>query len=104
MRYPAKKWKAVAVLMRDSTYSVLENLKDSPKGWTELRDLVNLTDGGLQNVLKELIQRNIVEEKLVRKRTGFKEKKYALTSKAKKEKIFEKARILKESLERVSGK
>ena len=102
MRYAPKEWKAVAVLMRDSTYSVLEALTDSPKTWTELRDAAGLTDGGLQKVLKEMIARNLVEEKLLSKKTGFKEKKYSLTSKAKKEKIYQKAKNLKESLEKLA--
>jgi len=101
MRYTPKEWKAVAILMRDSTYAVLEALTEGPKGWTELRDAARLTDGGLQKVLKEMIARNIVEEKLLSKKTGFKEKKYSLTLKAKKEDIYRKARVLKESLQRL---
>lgn len=102
MRYAPKKWNAVAVLMRDSTYSVLETLTENPKGWTELKEATGLTDGGLQKVLKEMLKRNLVEEKLISKKTGFKEKKYALTFKAKKERVYKKARDLKESLERIS--
>ena len=101
MRYTPKEWKAVAILMRDSTYAVLEALTEGPKGWTELKDAARLTDGGLQKVLKEMIARNIVEEKLLSKKTGFKEKKYSLTLKAKKEDIYRKARVLKESLQRL---
>ncbi|MFH1895164.1 MAG: hypothetical protein ABIJ74_01090 [archaeon] len=102
MRYSPKEWKAVAILMRDSTYAVLEALTESPKTWTELKTAANLTDGGLQKVLKEMINRNLVEEKLISKKTGFKEKKYSLTVKAKKEKIYEKAKQLKQSLERIN--
>ena len=102
MRYPAKKWKAVAILMRDSTYSVLEALIKGPKRWTELREYADLTDGGLQKVLKELIKSNVVVEVLVKTESGFKDKKYALSETARKEKIFDKAKELKESLERVA--
>ena len=101
MRYPPKKWKSVAILMRDSAYSVLEVLTRGPRGWTELRDYAELTDGGLQKVLKELIKSNVVVEVLIKKESGFKDKKYALNETARKEKIFEKAKELKESLERV---
>lgn len=104
MRYAPKQWKAVAILMRDSTYSVLEALTKGSKSWTELRDAARLTDGGLQKVLKEMIARRLVEEKLLAKKTGFKEKKYSLTAKAKKEKIYLKARDLKESLEKIAKK
>lgn len=104
MRYPSKKWKVVAVLMRDSTYSVLEALTEGPKTWTNLRNAVGLTDGGVQKVLKELLKMGIVEEVLISTEGGFKEKKYALTSKAKKERIYEKAKELKVSLEKVAGK
>lgn len=102
MRYPPKKWKVVAVLMRDSTYSVLETLTESPKTWTELKKAVGLTDGGLQKVLKDLLRMNIVKEVLISTERGFKEKKYALTDKARKERIYEKAKELKSSLEKVA--
>lgn len=101
MRYPAKEWRSVAVLMRDSTYAVLEALTERPHSWSELRDRASLTDGGLQKVLKELIEMRIVEETLVSSETGFKTKKYALTKQAKKEKLYEKALSLKESLKKV---
>lgn len=102
MRYPPKKWKLVAVLMRDSTYSVLEALTESPKTWTELKKAVKLTDGGLQKVLKEMLKMHIVEEVLISTDRGFKEKKYALTASARREKIYEKARDLRTSLENVA--
>lgn len=104
MRYPPKKWKLVAVLMRDSTYSVLEALTEEPKTWTELKRAVKLTDGGLQKVLKELLKMNIVEEVLASTEGGFKAKKYALTASARKEKIYEKAKDLRTSLEKVAEK
>lgn len=90
--------------MRDSTYSVLETLVEKPKGWKELKDATGLTDGGLQKVLKELVKSNVVEEVLVENPYGLKQKKYVITSKAKKERIFEKAKELKEALERLSKK
>jgi DNA-binding HxlR family transcriptional regulator len=102
MRYPAKKWRIVAILMRDSTYSVLEALNEGPKGWTDLREAADLTDGGLQKVLQELIRIRLVEETFVVKPTGFKEKKYTLTGPAKKSQIYEKAKDLKESLEKIA--
>lgn len=101
MRYPPKKWKAVAVLMRDSTYSVLETLTENPKTWTELKEAVGLTDGGLQKVLKELLKMNIITEILISTERDFKAKKYALTAAAKKEKIYEKAKGLKTSLDKL---
>ena len=103
MRYPAREWKSVAILMRDSTYAVLEALTEGPQSWSELRNRAMLTDGGLQKVLKELIRMRIVEETLVSSQSGFKAKKYTLTPQAKKEKLYEKALNLKESLKKVEG-
>lgn|SRR3989338_1490539 len=101
-RYSPRNWLAVAVLMRESSYLILESLSNGAKTWTELRTAAKLTDGGLQKVLKELLNRNLVEQKLVKKATGFKGSKYSLTPKARKEKIFEKAKGLKDSLERIN--
>lgn len=101
MRYPAKEWKGVAILMRDSTYAVLEALTERPHSWSELRDRAKLTDGGLQKVLRELIKMQIVEEILISNETGFKNKRYSLTKQAKKEKLYEKVLGLKESLKRL---
>ncbi|MDD5416466.1 MAG: hypothetical protein PHU12_00655 [Candidatus Aenigmarchaeota archaeon] len=104
MRYAPKEWNAVAVLMRDSTYSVLEALIESPKTWTELKNRAKLTDGGLQKILKEMLKRNLVEELFIKGESEFKIKKYAISKDAKKEKIYEKARELRKSLEKVSTK
>lgn len=101
-RYTPKNWLGVAILMRESSYLILEALSNGAKTWTELKTAANLTDGGLQKVLKELLNRNIVEQKLVKKATGFKSTKYSLTAKARNEKIFEKAKALKGSLEKLS--
>ena len=38
MRYAPKHWGSVAILMRDSTYSVLEAVIEKPKGWKELKE------------------------------------------------------------------
>jgi len=102
MRYAPVEWKGVAILMRDSSYRVMEALKQGKGTWTEIREHAKLTDGGLQKVLKALIQTGIVEEKLEKTETGIKAKRYYLSKKATKEKIYEKAKDLKESLERVS--
>ncbi|MBR9682553.1 MAG: hypothetical protein GOV02_02670 [Candidatus Aenigmarchaeota archaeon] len=102
MRYAPKEWKAVAVLMRDSTYSVLEAVEGSPKTWTELKKAANLTDGGLQKVLTEMLKRNLVEDVFVKEKSEFKVKKYAISEHAKKEKIYKKAKELKKSLEKVA--
>jgi len=102
MRYAPKEWKGVAVLMRDSSYKVMEALLVKKSSWTELKTHAGLTDGGLQKVLRELIKTGIIEEKLAETTTGIKAKRYYLTEKAKKEKIYEKAKELKESLERLS--
>jgi len=101
MRYAPKQWRAVAILMRDSSYAILEALTETPKTWTELKLSAKLTDGGLQKVLRELIKMNIVEETLVDSE-GFKKKKYALKRTARKEKIYEKAKDLKASLEKLA--
>lgn len=104
MRYPPKEWKLVAILMRDSTYSVLEALTEKSLGWTDLRETTGLTDGGLQKVLRELIRMNVVEEVLVKKDSGFKEKRYLLTSEARRERIYEKAKELRRSLEKLASR
>ncbi len=101
MRYAPKEWKGVAVLMRDSSYKVMEALLAGKASWTDLKGHAGLTDGGLQKVLRELIKTKIVEEGLEETPTGIKAKRYYLSPKAKKEKIYEKAKELKESLERV---
>ena len=104
MRYAPKNWKTVAILMRDSSYKVIEALLVSSRTWTELKTAASLTDGGLQKVLKELISLGLVEEKLEKTKTGLKAKKYFLSTRAKKEKIYQKAKDLKDSLERVGKK
>ena len=76
---------------------------EGPKSWTELKKAAGLTDGGLQKVLKEMIRLKITEEILVKKDTGLKEKKYLITQSAKEERIYEKAKNLKESLDKVSS-
>lgn len=101
MRYPAKTWNPVAVLMRDSSYSIMDALSTGPKSWKQLKQASSLTDGGLQNVLRELIKNRVIDTILVPKEDGLKDKRYALTKKAEKEKIFEKAKDLKASLERL---
>ena len=101
MRYPAKKWNQVAILMRDSSYSILEALSTGPKSWKQLKEASTLTDGGLQNVLRELIKHRVVDTILVAKEGGLKDKKYVLTKKAEKERIYEKAKDLKASLDRL---
>jgi DNA-binding MarR family transcriptional regulator len=102
MRYSPIKWGSIAVLMRNSTYSTLEALVEKPKGWKELKEAAGLTDGGLQKILRELIKMNVIEEILAENPYGLKQKKYAITAKAKKEQVYEKAKELKESLERVA--
>lgn len=102
-RYSPVEWKAVAIMMRESTYKVLEAINSGPKTWTELKRYTGLTDGGIQKVVKELVNRSILEEKLFKKEEGgLKEKRYILTARAKKEKLYEKAKDLRESLERLS--
>lgn len=101
MRYAPKEWKGVAILMRDSSYKVIEALIAGNSTWTDLKEHADLTDGGLQKVLRELIKNGLVEEGLEKTATGIKAKRYYLSQKAKKEKIYEKAKELKESLERV---
>ena len=90
--------------MRDSTYAVMEGLVKGPKRWTELREYAELTDGGLQKVLKELLSAKVVIEVLIQNERGFKDEQYALSESARKEKIYEKAKELKESLERVGAR
>lgn len=102
MRYAPKNWKFVAILMRDSSYKVIEALLGGSKSWTELKSAAELTDGGLQKVLKEIIRLRLVEEKLEKTGTGIKAKRYFLSKKAEKEKIYQKAKELKDSLERIS--
>ncbi len=104
MRYAPKEWKSVAILMRDSTYSVLEALESGPKRWTDLKEAAGLTDGGLQKVLREMIVMGLVEEGLSGKGSGFKEKRYRLTDATKREQILDKAKELKISLEKISPK
>ena len=101
MRYAPKKWNLVAILMRDSTYAVIEALMEGDKVWGELKTAADLTDGGLQKVLVELVKMGVVVEKLIENPEGIGKKKYALSPKAKKENIYEKAKDLKESLERI---
>jgi len=103
MPYAAVRWKVVSVLLRDSSYSIIEALTAGPKKWVELRDAAQLTDGGLQKVLKDLMRFGIVEQKLIGKAgTGkFQEKRYVLSKAAAKEGIFAKAKGLRDSLERV---
>ncbi|HLC93367.1 MAG TPA: hypothetical protein VJH23_06705 [archaeon] len=102
MRYAPKQWGAVAIVMRDSTFKILEALSQDAKTWTQLKDFSSLTDGGVQKIVKELINRGAIEEKLFKKQgSELKEKRYALTDNAKKEKIFEKAKALKEALNRL---
>jgi predicted transcriptional regulator len=101
MRYAPKEWKGVAILMRDSSYRVMEALISGKDSWSEIRDYAKLTDGGLQKILKELIKTNIVEERLQKTESGIKAKRYYLSKKAEKEKIYEKSKELKESLERL---
>ncbi len=101
MRYAPKEWKGVAILMRDSSYKVIEALIAGKSTWTDIKGHADLTDGGLQKVLRELIKNGLVEEGLEKTSTGIKAKRYYLSTKAKKEKIYEKAKELKESLERV---
>lgn len=104
MRYAPKQWGPVAILMRDSTYSVLDALSKKAMGWTELKDATELSHGGLQKVLKEMIKMGLVGEQLVKKSSGFGGKKYSLTPKARKERIYEKAKELKASLERLMAR
>ena len=102
MPYAAVKWKPVAVLMRDSAYAILEALTTGPKSWTELKKAASLTDGGVQKVLQELIRFRVVEQRLVGETTAIQEKKYVLSDVAKKEKVYEKARDLKQSMEKIA--
>jgi len=53
MRYKPSEWGAVALLMRDSTYKVLEAISSGPKSWSELVRATGLTEPGLLKVLKE---------------------------------------------------
>ena len=103
-RYKPVEWGPIAVMMRESSFRVLESLQTEPKGWTELKEAASLSDGGLQKCLRQLVHMNLVEERLLSKKTGLKEKKYAVSAKAKKERVFEKAVELRQSLERIARK
>lgn len=103
MRYKPSQWGSVAILMKDSSYKILTALSKKPMRWTELKTEASLTDGGLQKVLKDMINMGLVEESLaVKKDSNFKEKRYMITKVAKKEQIFEKALGLKESLDKLN--
>ena len=87
--------------MRDSSYKVLEALISEKCTWTAIKDSAKLSDGGLQKVLRDLVKNGIVDEDLKKGESGLKTKIYKISQKAKKERIYEKAKELKESLERV---
>ena len=104
-RYAPKEWKSVAIMMRESTYKVLEALSKGARTWTQLKDYSGLTDGGIQKVVKELVNRGIVEEQLFKKKdSNLKEKRYTLSKRAEEEKIYEKAKALRDALERLDVK
>ena len=103
MRYKPVEWGAVALLMRDSTYRVLEAIHKEPKSWSELVAATQLTEPGLSKVLKEMKGRKIVIEITGKSPTGAATKRYGLSHKAEKLKIFETAKLLKKKLHELSN-
>ncbi len=98
-RYAPRQWQGVAILMRESSYNILAALSSGPKSWSQLKQAAKLTDSGLQAALRQLIQQRVVEQVLVERKDGLKDKRYALTEKAKKSRIYEKTVELKQALE-----
>ncbi len=99
MRYKPAEWGAVALLMRDSTYKVLEAVHKEPRSWSELVEASGLTEPGLSKVLKEMKGKRIVVEVPGKSPTGATTKKYGVSPKARELKIFETAKSLKKKLE-----
>jgi len=102
MRYKTKEWREVAVIMRENSYIILEGLSKQDMRWTELKSLANLTDSGLQKILKELTEMNIIEQIAEKTSEGKWEKRYTISKKARKYKIFEKTEELRKDLKRVA--
>jgi DNA-binding IclR family transcriptional regulator len=103
MRYKPSEWGVVALLMRDSTYRILEAVSKAPKAWTELVRASGLTEAGLSKALSELKRIRLIEEVEATSPAGAKVKKYAISKKAKKLKIYETAKSLKKKLELLSA-
>ena len=98
MRYKPSAWGAVALLMRDSTYKVLEAVNKEPRSWSELVKATELTEPGLLKVLREMQQKRILIEVQGKSKTGAKNKKYALSKKASELRIYQTAKLLKKKL------
>lgn len=101
MRYKPSAWGAVALLMRDSTYKVLEAVSREPKGWAELVRATGLTEPGLLKVLNEMKIRRILVEVAGKSETGKPTKKYALSERAESLRLFQTAKLLKKKLEQL---
>lgn len=101
MRYKPSDWGMVALLMRDSTYRLLESLHSGPKSWTELLEATRLSEPGLLKALKELKSKRIVVEVQAFSKTGAKTKRYDLSPKAKFLRIYQAARLLRNKLEKL---
>ncbi len=98
-RYAPRQWLGVSILMRESSYNILAALSSGPKSWSQLKQAAKLTDSGLQSTMRQLIQQRVVEAVLVERKDGQKDKRYALTEKAKKNAVYEKMQELKQALE-----
>jgi len=99
MRYKPSEWGVVALLMRDSTYKVLEAVCKAAKGWSELVQATGLTEPGLLKVLKEMQSKGILVEVKGKSPTGANTKKYGLSKKATELRIYQTAKLLKKKLE-----
>jgi len=99
MRYKPSEWGAVALLMRDSTYKILEAINKTPKRWAELVKATGMTEPGLLKALKELKKRRIIEEAKGKSPSGAETKKYGLSQKARELRVYETAKLLKKKLE-----
>ena len=99
MRYKPSEWGAVALLMRDSTYKVLDAIAKTPRSWSELVRATGLTEAGLFKVLEEMKRKGLIAEVEGKSPTGAKNKKYCLSKKAAELRIYQTARLLKKKLE-----
>ena len=98
MRYSPRQWLGVAILMRESSYNILAALSTGPKSWTQLKDAAKLTGPGLQSALRQLLKQKVIEQILIERKDGIKDKKYVLTQKAKDSKLYEKLQEIKNIL------
>ncbi|MFH1200132.1 MAG: hypothetical protein V1708_03635 [Candidatus Micrarchaeota archaeon] len=99
MRYKPAEWGAVALLMRDSTYKVLQATHKEPRSWSELVVATGLTEPGLSKVLKEMKAKRIVAEVPGKSPTGAPTKRYGVSPKARELRIYETAKALKKKLD-----